>query len=111
LAPRELPPPPVPKLNVDKSGGVAATAPAATPDDRKDTPGTGPGSISNATPQDGGAALTARQAGTVAGDVLDDDLKLEDFSFDFDDVEIPTEKLSDEDLKRHADEFLARILD
>ena len=111
FAPRELPPPPVPKLNIDKSGCVAATAPAATPDDRRDTPGTGPGSISNATPQDGGAALTARQAGTVAGDVLNDDLKLDDFSFDFDDVEIPTEKLSDEDLKRHADEFMARILD
>ena len=111
FAPRELPPPSVPKLNVDKSGCVAATAPAATPDDRKDTPGAGPGPISNATPQDGGAALTARQAGTVAGDVLNDDLKLDDFSFDFDDVEIPTEKLSDEDLKLHADEFMARILD
>jgi type IV secretion system protein VirD4 len=111
FASRELPPPPVPKLNVDKSGGVAAPTPAATPDDRKDTPGPGPGSISNATPQDGGAALTARQAGTVAGDVLNDDLTLDDFSFDFEDVEIPTEKLSDEDMRRHADAFMARVLD
>lgn len=111
FAPRELPPPPVPKLNVDKPGGGATTAPAAVPDDRKDTSGTGPGSISNAAPPDGGTALTARQAATVAGDVLNDDLKLDDFSFDFDDVDIPTEKLSDEDLKRHADAFMARILD
>ena len=111
FAPRELPPPPVPKLNVDKPGGVATTVPAAMLDDRKDTSGTGPESLSNATPPDGGAAPTARQAGTVASNVLNDDLKLDDFSFDFDDVEIPTEKLSDEDLKRHADEFMARILD
>lgn len=110
FAPRELPPPPVPKLNVDKPG-VATTVPAAMLDDSKDTSGTGPGSLSNATPPDGGAAPTARQAGTVASNVLNDDLKLDDFSFDFDDVEIPTEKLSDEDLKRHADEFMARILD
>ncbi|MBW8719401.1 MAG: type IV secretory system conjugative DNA transfer family protein [Variovorax paradoxus] len=111
FAPRELPPPLVPKLNVDKPGGAATTVPAAMLDDRKDTSGTGPGSLSNATPPDGGAAPTARQAGTVASNVLNDDLKLDDFSFDFDDVEIPTEKLSDEDLKRHADEFMARILD
>lgn len=110
FAPRELPPPPVPKLNVDKPG-VATTVPAAMLDDRKDTSGTGPGSLSNATPPDGGAAPTARQAAAVASNVLNDDLKLDDFSFDFDDVEIPTEKLSDEDLKRHADEFMARILD
>jgi type IV secretion system protein VirD4 len=80
-------------------------------DDRKDTSGTGPGSLSNATPPDGGAAPTARQAAAVASNVLNDDLKLDDFSFDFDDVEIPTEKLSDEDMKRHADAFMARILD
>ncbi|CAN7663682.1 type IV secretory system conjugative DNA transfer family protein [Variovorax paradoxus] len=111
FAPRELPPPLVPKLNVDKPGGAATTVPAAMLDDRKDTSGTGPGSLSNATPPDGGAAPTARQAAAVASNVLNDDLKLDDFSFDFDDVEIPTEKLSDEDLKRHADEFMARILD
>ncbi|WP_230559078.1 type IV secretory system conjugative DNA transfer family protein [Variovorax paradoxus] len=111
FAPRELPPPLVPKLDVHKSSRVVATAPAATPDDRKDTPDTHPGSITNATPQGGAFALTNRQADTVAGDVLNDDLKLDDFSFDFGDVEIPIEKLSDEDIKRHADEFMAQILD
>jgi type IV secretion system protein VirD4 len=50
-------------------------------------------------------------AATRGGDALAADLKLDDFLFDFDDVEIPTEKLSEEDLKRHADEFMARILD
>lgn len=44
FAPRELPPPLVPKLNVDKPGGAATTVPAAMLDDRKDTSGTGPGS-------------------------------------------------------------------
>lgn len=47
----------------------------------------------------------------MSGDVLNEDLKLDDFSFDFGDVEIPTEKLSDDDLKRRADEFMARLLD
>ena len=47
----------------------------------------------------------------MANDVLSDTLKLDDFSFDFDDVEIPTEQLSDEDIKRHADEFVSRLLD
>jgi type IV secretion system protein VirD4 len=47
----------------------------------------------------------------LANDVPNDELKLEDFSFDFGDVEIPTQKLSDEDMKRHVDEFMARILD
>ena len=110
FSPRERPPPPVPKLDVNKSGRVTATV-AAAPDDRKDTPGMEPGSIANATPQNGGSALTTKRASTVAGDVLNDDLRLEDFSFDFDDVEIPTEELSDEDMKRHVDEFMARILD
>lgn len=108
---RELPPPPVPKLDVDRSSRVIATARAARPDDKKDTPDTNPGSITNATPQGGGFAPTTKEASTMAGDVLSDDLKLDDFSFDFDDVEIPTEKLSDEDVKRRADEFMARILD
>ncbi|SOE06343.1 type IV secretion system protein VirD4 [Variovorax sp. YR752] len=108
---RERPPPPVPKLDVDRSSRVIATARAARPDDKEDTPDTNPGSITNATPQGGGFAPTTKEASTMAGDVLSDDLKLDDFSFDFDDVEIPTEKLSDEDVKRRADEFMARILD
>ena len=110
FAKRELAPPPVPKLAVDKSGRAIAAARAATPDDDEDTARTNPGSITNATPQGGGSALT-KEARTMASDVLNDDLKLDDFSFDFDDVEIPTEKLSDEDMKRRADEFMAQLLD
>lgn len=110
FAKRELPPPSVPKLDVDRSSRVIATARAATPGDEDDAAGTNPGSITNATPPGGGSALT-REGSTMASDVLNDDLKLDDFSFDFDDVEIPTEKLSDEDMKRRADEFMARLLD
>jgi type IV secretion system protein VirD4 len=111
FARRELPPPPVPKLRVAKSGRPVATAPAAAPDDREGATETEPGSVANATPEDVGSARTTRRAATNAADVLNGDLRLDDFSFDFDDVEIPTEKLSDEDMKRHVDEFMARILD
>ncbi|MET3420341.1 type IV secretory system conjugative DNA transfer family protein [Variovorax paradoxus] len=111
FARRELPPPRVPKLRVAKSGRPVATAPAAAPDDREGATETEPGSVANATPEDAGSARTTRRAATNAADVLNGDLRLDDFSFDFDDVEIPTEKLSDEDMKRHVDEFMARILD
>ena len=111
FAPRERPPPPVPKLDVKKSARVVATAPAAMCDDGTDTTGPQCGSIANTSSHDGGAAPTSKPAGTLANDVPNDELKLEDFSFDFGDVEIPTQKLSDEDMKRHVDEFMARILD
>ena len=110
FAKRELAAPPVPKLAVDKSARAIAAARAATPEDDEDTAHPNPGSITNATPRGGGAALT-KEASPMASDILNDDLKLDDFSFDFDDVEIPTEELSDEDMKRRADEFMARLLD
>ncbi|MBT2320789.1 type IV secretory system conjugative DNA transfer family protein [Variovorax paradoxus] len=110
FARRELPPPPVPKLDVDQSGRAIAAARTAVPDDEDPAAPANPGSITNATPQGGGSVLT-KEGNTMANAVLNDDLKLDDFSFDFDDVEIPTEKLSDEDMKRRADEFMARLLD
>jgi type IV secretion system protein VirD4 len=109
FAKRELPPPPVPKLDVDKSSR-ALTAASATPADEEAAATTNPGFTTDATPQGGGSALT-KESRTMASEVLNDDLKLDDFSFDFDDVEIPTERLSDEDMKRRADEFMARLLD
>lgn len=109
FAKRELPPPPVPKLDVDKSSR-ALTAASATPADEEAAATMNPGSTIDATPQGGGSALT-KESRTMASEVLNDDLKLDDFSFDFDDVEIPTERLSDEDMKRRADEFMARLLD
>lgn len=111
FAPRERPPPPVPKLSVSRSVRVAASAPATTTDDGEDPSQANPGSHASTAAQDGGAAPKAREASSLASDVLNDALKLDDFSFDFDDVEIPAEKLSDEDLKRRADEFIAQILD
>jgi type IV secretion system protein VirD4 len=108
FAARELPPPPVPKLEVDPSRRVVANA-QATPSD--DEPDTNPQSVTGATPHEGDSGLMTKEVRAAAGEVLDGELKLDDFSFDFDDVEIPTEKLSDEDMKRRADEFMARILD
>lgn len=106
FAPRERPPPPVPKLDVARLEDIPATAQPAMTADRKGTSGKSGGSITGTTPQGRGPAPA-----TTAGDAPGDGLKLDDFSFDFDDVEIPIDKLSDEEMKRHADEFLARILD
>lgn len=110
FAKREMPPPRVPKLEVNRSSRAIAPARAVTSGGRKDARGMKSGSITEATPKGGGCALT-KEGSTLSGDVLNEDLKLDDFSFDFGDVEIPTEKLSDDDLKRRADEFMARLLD
>lgn len=110
FAKRELPPPTVPKLDVDRSNRALATARATTGDEERNAPNASLGSITNAKPQ-GSEAASMEEARTFADDVLNDGLKLDDFSFDFDDVEIPTEKLSDEDVKRRADEFMSKILD
>jgi type IV secretion system protein VirD4 len=110
FAKRELPPPPVPKLEVDRSSRAIPPARAVTSEGHEDTKGTNSASITEATPKGGGCALR-KEGSTLTSDVLNEDLKLDDFSFDFDDVEIPTEKLSEEDVKRRADEFMARLLD
>jgi type IV secretion system protein VirD4 len=110
FAKRELPPPPVPKLEVDRCSRAIAPACAVTSEGHEDTKGTSSRSITEGTPKGGGCALR-KEGSTSTSDVLNEDLKLDDFSFDFDDVEIPTEKLSDEDMKRRADEFMARLLD
>lgn len=110
FARRECPPPPVPRLDVDRSSRALAQARTTAPGPGSDTSGIAPGSPIGATRRGAGSSQTKEQ-GTMAEEVLNDDLKLDDFSFDFDDVEIPTEKLSDEDLKRRADEFMARLLD
>ena len=111
FAPRERPPPPVPKLDVTRRGDILARVRPAVTDDEQDTAGMRSGCMAGAAPKDGGPSPANTTAASMAGDALDDELKLDDFSFDFDDVEIPTEKLTEEDLKRHADEFMARILD
>lgn len=111
FAPRERPPPRVPKLDVNRSDPVVAHAPTPASDGNEHASDTRPGAVTGAIAQDGGCARAVKAASAESGDVLNDKLKLDDFSFDFDDVEIPTEKLSDEDMKRRADEFMARILD
>jgi type IV secretion system protein VirD4 len=111
FAPRERPPPPVPRLDVSRPGGALAPVQRAMFDERNAAAGTDSGAVTGVTLKDDGPAPVNTAAATRGGDALAADLKLDDFLFDFDDVEIPTEKLSEEDLKRHADEFMARILD
>ncbi|MDM0108022.1 type IV secretory system conjugative DNA transfer family protein [Variovorax sp. J22R24] len=116
FARREVPPPAVPQLDVDGSSHAIAGAHARRAEDEKDDPeGHARRSSARAETSVRGAAHGLGQAmmkeSSVASDVLNDKLALDDFSFDFDDVEIPAEKLSDEDMKRRADEFMARILD
>ncbi|WP_445288567.1 hypothetical protein [Variovorax atrisoli] len=55
--------------------------------------------------------MSTKDADVRRGGEQDDEWRLEDFSFDFDDVEIPVEKLSEEDLQRCADAFMAQVLD
>ena len=109
FARRELPPPPVPKLAVDRSTRAIAAAQNPAVDVDGDAAAGNPGSSTDATRPSGGSAL--KGGSTMASDVLNGDLKLDDFSFDFDDVQIPTAKLSEEEMKRRADAFMARLLD
>ncbi|MBT2337124.1 type IV secretory system conjugative DNA transfer family protein [Variovorax paradoxus] len=111
FAKRELPPPPVPKLELNRSSRAVPAVRATAPENEDAAAaGTKPGSVTNAEPSGGGTARR-KETRTVANDVLNDELALEDFSFDFDDEEIPTETLSDDDIQRRADEFMARLLD
>lgn len=110
FAKRELPPPPVPKLDVHRAGRVIALAETATGRDVDDIPSARVGSCAS-TPRGDGATPAAKQPGAAAGGAADGELRLGEFSFDFGDVEIPVEQLSEEDLRRHADEFMAQILD
>jgi len=110
FARRELPPPPVPRLQVDRSSRIITAARKIPPGHADGKPGPSTGPTGNITSQGGSPALNS-EINVEVSDVLKGELKLDDFSFDFDDVEIPVEQLSDEDLKRRADEFMARILD
>lgn len=111
FARRELAPPAVPRLEVQGARHAVATAPASGADDASANSSS---AIAHLTPASGGHVLSKEEApvaNEVRNDVSGDALKLDDFSFDFDDVEIPTGQLSDEDIKRHADEFVSRLLD
>lgn len=112
FASRELPPPPVPKLDVARSGCAVTVAGAVPADSEAAAAGecsalpADPGA-----PRPGGRPASTKDADVRRGGEQDDEWRLEDFSFDFDDVEIPVEKLSEEDLQRWADAFMAQVLD
>ena len=116
LAKRELAPPAVPRLDVEGSSHAIAAALATRVDDepapmsRPPAFATAPTSTTDVAPQSGGQAMT-KEDQAMTSDGLSEELKLDDFSFDFDDVEIPSEKLSDDEIKRRADEFVSRLLD
>ena len=106
FARREIAPPEVPKLEM---AARATTAPAgnAMP---APAPPAGSSAASSTTPATGTGHARAKDDLQMAHAVLDGSLDLKDFSFDFDDVDIPTEPLSEAEMKRRTDEFMARLL-
>jgi len=99
FASRELPPPPVPRLVVTRSASPRTASDATSRSASSDAP----------LPNGRSSALAAQRA--VAEGLSNDDLNLDDFSFDFDDVEIPGGKLDENELKQRVDEFMAQVLD
>ncbi|MBS0341349.1 MAG: type IV secretory system conjugative DNA transfer family protein [Proteobacteria bacterium] len=102
---RELAPPAVPHLSVAGSSRAVARTPGVP------SAALAPTASANHVATQGRRPALAKEAPRVTGDDLNGALSLDDFSFDFDDVEIPTEPLSDEDIKRRADEFVSRLFD
>jgi len=112
FASRELPPPPVPKLDVARSGCAVTAAGAVPADSEAAAAGECPALPADpGAPRPRGRPASTKDADVRRGGQQDDEWRLEDFSFDFDDVEIPVEKLSEEDLQRCADAFMAQVLD
>jgi len=112
FASRELPPPPVPKLDVARSGCAVTAAGAVPADSEAAAAGECPALPADpGAPRPRGRPASTKDADVRRGGQQDDEWRLEDFSFDFDDVEIPVEKLSEEDLQRWADAFMAQVLD
>jgi type IV secretion system protein VirD4 len=108
LAKRELPPPAVPILRIAKTNGQLPGARASGP---RSTAAGNP-AWNAAEDAAAGSDESCKEFSEMAADeVLRDELRLEDFSFDFDDEQIPKEKLSDADMKLRADEFMASVLD
>ncbi|MDM0030400.1 type IV secretory system conjugative DNA transfer family protein, partial [Variovorax saccharolyticus] len=96
FAKRERPPPEVPRLDI---ASATRQLRAASP----------PLSPHPANPGAPGAAqeVTAMPADPTRLDALD----LEDFSLDFDDVEIPKGPMTDDEIKAAADSFISKLLD
>ncbi|MET0542949.1 MAG: type IV secretory system conjugative DNA transfer family protein [Variovorax sp.] len=103
FAKRELPPPDVPKLNIarhapasiDPFAAAGKSAAAATPGAPR--------------PTSGHAASKEEPEMSLDPDRLDD-LKLEDFSLDFDDVVIPKSNLTDAEIQAAAEAFIEKML-
>ncbi|WP_395347303.1 type IV secretory system conjugative DNA transfer family protein [Variovorax sp. UC122_21] len=106
FARREIAPPEVPKLTMavratTALAGYAMPAPA---------PPAGSSAATSTMPATSTGHALSKDNLQMAQAVLDGSLDLKDFSFDFDDVDIPTEPLSEEEMKRRTDEFMARLL-
>ena len=118
FAKRELPPPAVPKLDVLAANRAGATTtgsvpsrPASPPPRPNHADGTPATAAAPRPASPSGGSTITKEVSAVSAAVLNDELKLSDFSFDFDDVEIPTEPLTDDEIKQRADAFVSRLLD
>ena len=102
FAKRELPPPEVPKLAIARAAAPrppAVAAPKANPT----------GSIRPA-PSDG-HSLSKEVLEMQDAPARLDELDLNDFSLDFDDVEIPRAQMTDAEIQAAADSFISKLLD
>ena len=103
FAKRELPPPEVPKLDIAKAAGLRPPAASAAP---------------KANPA-GSVRPAASSGHTLSKEVPEmqdalarlDELDLNDFSLDFDDVEIPKAQMTDAEIQAAADSFISKLLD
>lgn len=102
FARRELPPPEVPTLDIAKApGSRVVLAPATTP--------THPSSVRHF-PTSGYAASKEVPEMPIDPARLDE-LNLDDFSLDFDDVVIPKGAMTDAEITAAADAFVSKMLD
>lgn len=104
LSKREMDPPEVPKLGIVRSAAPRALAAAAA--HRRASPRNPASTISTA-----GHAGSRESPEKQTPDATPDELDLEDFSFDFENIAIPHGNFTDEELKARADMFVSAILD
>lgn len=106
LSRREMDPPEVPKLVIAKPEGLRAAPAATTGRARRPASPSGPATTSTA-----GHAPSKKGPEMQTDDARRDELDLEDFSFDFENIAIPHGNFTDEELKARADLFVSAILD
>lgn len=106
LSQREMDAPEVPKLVIAKPAGLRAAPAAIAATARRPASPCDPATTSTA-----GHAPSKEGPERPTDDARLDELDLEDFSFDFENIAIPHGSFTDEELKARADMFVSAILD